>query len=59
MIKVTICVNQRCPLRHRCGKVFEPQEVQGTIAYKFFHPTRDQGGQVSCGEFSQKVSHGR
>lgn len=55
MIKVTICTNSHCPLKHKCGKVFAPDEVKGMISYKFFHPVRDQGGVVSCGEFSQKA----
>lgn len=58
-MKVTICANHRCPIKHKCGKVFEPEEIRGTIEYKFFHFSRNEGGQVSCGDFSPRGKHGR
>jgi hypothetical protein len=59
MLKVSVCANHRCPIRFKCGKVFEPQELQGMIEYKHYHFTRDQGGRVQCHDFVPEMKHGK
>lgn len=58
-MRVTVCVNSRCPLKHKCGKVFQPEELRGTIQYKHFHFIRDHSGFVSCPDYSRSLTHGR